>query len=246
MAERTYGNICILTALLATSGAPLSGCGGPQKEVKAADVELEEEDDGYTGVEHIGATAEVGALPEEDSVYAFRESFDEIQRCFIDGARRIDFIGGEISFQVWVNAGGDVEVVYADISTLGDRATEECMFAALRSAPWPKPVGGPIGVAQNAFEFEMTGDVRPPVQWDESEVEETLAEQRSEIASCKAGSSERFLATAYVDTDGTPMAVGMAAPNREDEAKSKCLVQLIEGLTFPSPGSWPSKVTFNL
>ena len=237
---------CRVWALASLLSVVVCGCGGSQKEANTADNDVEEVDDEYTGVEHISATAEIGALPEEDSVWAFRESFDAIQKCFIAGAHRIDFIGGEISFQVWVNSAGQVEEVYADNSTLGDRTTEQCMFDALRGAPWPKPVGGPIGVAQNAFEFEMTGDVRPPVPWDESQVADALASKRAEINECKNGSSEHFLATAYVDTDGRPMSVGMAAPNRHEEVNSDCLVQVVEGITFPSPGSWPSKVSFYL
>ncbi len=224
----------------------LLACGGSQTEAKPVDTEDQRHDDDYDSTAHIGATAEIGALPEEDSVYAFRESFDAIQECFLNGSKRLDFIGGEISFQVWVNSDGGVETVFAETSTLGDHTTEECMYDALRSAPWPKPVGGPVGVAQNAFEFEMTGDVRPPVAWEGDEIQETLSQSGGRIAECKQGSMEKFLATVYVDTDGTPMSVGMAAPNRHEAANSGCLIDLLSGLSFPSPGSWPAKVSFYL
>ncbi len=230
----------------ALTGVTLLACAGSQEEPKAANTELDDDGDDYDSTAHIGATAEVGALPEEDTVYAFRESFEAIQECFINGAKRLDFIGGEISFQVWVGSDGEVATVFAETSTLGDRATEECMYDALRAAPWPKPVGGPVGVAQNAFEFEMTGDVRPPVMWEGSEVEEALAASNQQINRCKHGSSERFLATLYVDTDGSPMSVGIASPNRHEADNSACIVEVLSGMRFPSPGSWPAKVSFYL
>jgi len=223
----------------------LSSCGGTQKEVETVDAE-DDADRAADSTAHIGATAEIGALPEEDSVYAFRESFEAIQECFVTGAQRLEFIGGEISFQVWVDAEGKVQTVFAQTSTLGDRRTEECMYDVLRNAPWPKPVGGPIGVAQNAFEFEMTGDVRPPVPWDGSEVAQTLAANAGQIAECKQGSQDPFVATVYVDTDGSALSVGIAAPSREDADNGRCLVDLLAAASYPSPGSWPAKVSFQL
>jgi hypothetical protein len=226
--------------------ALFAGCAGSQQAVTSAEPNQEDERDDWDSTAHIGATAEIGAMPEEESIEAFRNSFGEIQRCFISGAGRIDFIGGQISLQVWVGSDGEVQTVYADQSTLGDRQTEECMFNALRGASWPAPVGGPIAVAQNAFEFEMTGDVRPPVPWEEDQVADVLAEKRGQIMECKQGGTEKFLATAYVDTDGSAMSVGIAAPSRQDEANSECLVNLLSAATYPSPGSWPAKVSFYL
>jgi hypothetical protein len=205
-----------------------------------------EKESAHDGTSHIGATAEVGALPEEQSVYAFKESFDGIRECFTRGASRIEFLGGAISVQVWVDATGKVQNVFAPESTLGDRQTERCMFDAVRGASWPGSVGGPIAMAQNSFEFEMTPDVRPPVDWSEQQVEPALQENQSRIAECKDGSRDKFLATVYVDTDGTALAVGMAAPDREQEVHSDCLVDVLAQARYPTPGSWPAKVTFAL
>lgn len=226
-------------------GSVLLACGTKQ-EVKPVDVKLDEARDEYDPTRNIGATAEVGALPEEESVYAFKESFEGIRQCFIDGSERIEFLGGKISLQVWVNDQGRAQTVFAENSTLGDRKTERCMFDTLKGMSWPKPVGGPIAMAQNTFEFEMTGDVRAPVAWEEDQIEPALADNRGRIAACKGGVREKFTATVYVDTDGAPLSVGMAAPDRSQEAHSECLVELLSGLKYPTPGSWPAKVSFQL
>lgn len=228
------------------SGVTLIACGGTQPEAKQANANLDEERSDYDSTANIDMSAEVGALPEDEAIYAFKQSFRDIQDCFMRGARRIDFIGGQISIQVWVDSNGQVATVFAETSTLGDRQTERCMFDVLRGAQWPRPVGGPIAVAQNAFEFEMTGDVRAPVSWDEDRVSGVLGEMRSRIRECKDHSSEKFMATVYVDTDGTALSVGIAAPDRHQEANSDCLIDLLSSASYPSPGSWPAKVSFRL
>ncbi len=236
--------IVLLPCLLVTQITV--GCGGSSQEPNTADTAPQDERPDYDSTAQIGATAEVGALPEEEAIWAFKESFEDIQKCFVTGSRRIEFIGGQISFQVWVDSSGGVQTVFAEQSTLGDRETEECMYDVLRAAPWPRPVGGPIAVAQNAFEFEMTGDVRPPVDWDSEQVAEVLEEHREQIAQCKHGARESFLATVYVATDGRAMSVGMAAPDREVAESSRCLVDVLSQASYPAPGSWPAKVSFAL
>src|SRR5690606_23057600 len=136
--------------------------------------------------------------------------------------------------------------VFAERSTLGDRQTEVCMFNALKRATWPKPVGGPIGVAQNGFDFEMTGDVRPPVTWEDFDVDAALSEQSAALEECKGRYTGRYTATVYVNTDGTALSAGISAPNKEAEGASDCLARVLSEAVYPSPGSWPAKVTFAL
>lgn len=221
------------------------GCGGsePVPEVPRTSVRADDDEDTTS---HIGAMAEVGALPEEETVAAFTSSLDPIHECFVNGTKRIEFLGGEIAFNVVVGEKGKVETIFAERSTLGDRQTEQCMFSVLRNAHWPRPVGGLIGVAQNGFEFEMSDDVRPPVELENFDASAVLADLRSEIRGCKHGVAEAFTATVYIATNGQPISAGIAAPNRNAESASDCLVDVLKSAKFPSPGSWPAKVSFTL
>jgi hypothetical protein len=227
-------------ALLATSS-----CGGsePLPEVPTAPVH-DDDDEDYAP--EVGATAEVGAMPEEETVAAFSNSLQPIQNCFMDGVKRIEFLSGEIAFNVVVGRKGRVENIFAERSTLGDRQTEQCMFGVLRGAAWPEPVGGLIGVAQNGFEFQMSDDIRPPVELTNFDADDVLADVRSEIRGCKHGASGKFTATVYIDTNGSPISAGIAAPDKTAESASDCLVDVLKGAKFPQPGSWPAKVTFTL
>jgi hypothetical protein len=50
----------------------------------------------------------------------------------------------------------------------------------------------------------------------------------------------------YIDNDGSALSAGVSPPNKEAEAQSDCIVDVLSGAAYPSPGSWPAKVTFNL
>lgn len=190
-------------------------------------------------------SAEIGALPEEETVAAFHEAWPAIQDCFVRGSRRIEFLGGDIAFAVEVDASGSASV-FAKQTTIGDRTTESCMIDVLRKAAWPLPVGGRVGLAENGFGFEMTGDVRPPVIWDPEQVSEVLNVNATALEECKHGARGSFTATVYVDADGTAMGVGVSPPNQDAERSSDCIVDVLVSATYPSPGSWPAKVTFSL
>ncbi len=221
-------------------------CGGSRPPAEAPASEARSTDDDYDPTANIGATAEIGALPEEETVHAFQGSFEPIQSCFIAGSKRLEFLSGEIAFNVVVGSDGSAKDVFAERSTLGHRETERCMFDALRKVRWPKPVGGPIGIAQNGFVFEMADDVRPPLQWDDLDVDALLTEHADAVAECKGQHRGRYTATVYVDTDGRAMSAGIAPPDKHAEAASDCLTNVLSEVTYPSPGSWPAKVTFSL
>jgi hypothetical protein len=225
--------------------ASFVACGPDKPPADASTQDEKATHDDYDPTQGIEMTAEVGALPEEETVAAFRNSFPAIQDCFIQGSERIEFLGGDISFEVEVDASGQARV-FAKQTTIGDRKTESCMLDVLRGAAWPLPVGGHIGTAENGFGFEMTGDVRPPVMWDSSEVSDVLNQNASALNECKSGTHGTFTATVYVDANGSALGAGISPPNQEGEASSDCLVGVLVGATYPSPGSWPAKVTFSL
>lgn len=222
-----------------------TACGGsePPPQTPASQSDDRDDEDSTRG---IGAMAEIGAMPEEETVAAFRGALNPIQRCFLDGARRLEFLGGEVAIQVRVGRNGKVAGVFAERSTLGDRDTEKCMLRVLEQTSWPEPVGGLVGIAESPFEFDMRDDVRAPVALNGFDPDEALSEHRAALRECKGSVAGSFSATVYIDTDGSALAAGIAAPNAEAEAKSDCLVGVLKQAKYPSPGSWPGKATFSL
>jgi hypothetical protein len=194
----------------------------------------------------MAVSSEVGGLDEEKVNSTFESSVGALQRCLASGASSVEFLGGGVSFFVVVGADGSASEAYLEQSTLGDRKTEKCMLGALKAKSWPKPVGGKVGHARKSFDFDPPNDVRPPTEWEGKNVEPVLEKAAGKIAKCKEGSSGTFNATMYVDTEGHPLSVGVTPPDAAGEGAVDCLVDVLKGQQYPSPGSWPAKVTFTL
>jgi len=229
----------VTTCLLALPSL-LVACGGkqaPEAQSPAYEVDNEEDDSG--GIEMM---QEFGGMNEEKVKKTIENLYPTLSECLLNGSKRVDFLGGEVAFLVKVNTSGVAEIAHAERSTLGDFASERCMLGALKKSRWPKPVGGRIGLARTSIAFDPPSDVRPPVDWSESDVQKALAENDGELAACGRGGP--FEITAYVDTKGHVMTAGVAHADDAGEEAASCLVQAVEGIQFGSPGSWPAKVTF--
>jgi hypothetical protein len=231
---------CLCTVL------SVAACGGEEAGAlrpKLADRAPEQETDHLHGVR---ATSEVGGLNEEAVEVTFKSSLGKLQRCLNEGSSRLEFLGGSVSFFLKIDASGRVEHTHLESSTLGDRTTERCMMTALRSLSWPKPVGGEVGLARKSFDFDPPNDVRPPTDWSEDDVEPAVRKLSGKLRSCKNGSRGAFQATAYVAADGSVLAASVTPPDEAGEDDVDCLVEVLGEATFPSPGSWPAKVSFTL
>lgn len=223
----------------------LGACGGGEtpepKSPGDSDAPREHEDHPA-----MSASAEVGALDEGKVTQIFREAQSALEKCVAAGAARNELEGGDIAFLVKIGKSGKVVHAHAEKSTLGDRDTEKCMLEVLRKRSWPAPQGGDVGLARNSFGFDMPNDARPPTSWEASRVDDTMATVADEIASCKHGTRGDLTATVYVDTEGSATSVGIAAGDDSGEDAADCLVGVLKAAKYPSPGSWPAKVTFPL
>jgi hypothetical protein len=228
-----------------TAATLLAACGSDTPAKSANDVS-EEPSGSRGGSEGMSANAEIGALNEAAVDSAFQKSLSGFERCMQSGARRVEFIGGKVAFYIEVDREGALGDARLEESTIGDHDTEKCMLGVLRKKSWPKPVGGDKGYARKSFDFDPPNDVRPPTDWDSERLSEALKKLDRELGECKQGLSGRFKATMYVAIDGSALSVGVVPPNQAGEAALDCLVEKLKAETYPSPGSWPAKVSFEL
>jgi hypothetical protein len=228
-------------ALFAVSA--LLACGGGEPAAKAPATATETHDDAPSGV---GVSAEIGGLSEEKVDKTFQGSLSDLQSCLADGAKRVEFLAGSVSFFIKINERGKVDHAHLEKSTMGDRVTERCMLDSLAKKRWPKPVGGLHGLARKSFDFDPPNDVRAPTTWDGDRVSEGVSKLSRKLSACKKGARGSFEATLYVATDGSVLSAGVTPPDETGEADVDCLVDTLKGASFPSPGSWPAKVTFSL
>jgi hypothetical protein len=194
---------------------------------------------------HLTMSSEIGGLNEDKVNAAFESSLSGLEQCLHQGASRVEFLGGSVSFFVKIDTRGRVDGAYLEKSTLGDRDTEKCMLDTMRSKKWPKPVGGEHGLARKSFDFDPPNDVRAPADYDETHLNKGLDKIGGKLASCK-GKKGSYEATIYLATDGSVLSAGVTPPDEAGEDSVDCLVSTLKSASFPSPGSWPAKVTFTL
>jgi hypothetical protein len=186
---------------------------------------------------------ELGVLDEAE----VRSTFERVWRGAMTNCqkRSNEFVSGLTVVRMRVNHQGQVKWVYFKETVLGDRQAEKCMLDALRSASWPTPQGGEDGLAEQELAFADLAD-RPATEWDPARVQPALAKALEPLQECRAGVNGLFTATAVVKTDGSVRSVGIAPPDETGEQAADCIVDVIKGLTFPTTGSWPAKVTFDV
>jgi hypothetical protein len=191
-------------------------------------------------------SAEIGGLSEEKVDKTFQSALADFQSCLDEGAKRVEFLGGSVSFFIKIDEHGKVDHAHLEKSTIGDRDTEKCLLDTLRHKRWPKPVGGLHGFARKSFDFDPPNDVRAPTAWDGDRVADAVGKLSHKLSACKRSANGAFEATMYVGTDGAVLAAGVTPPDEAGESDVDCLVGALKGATMPSPGSWPAKVTFSL
>ncbi|MFZ5894432.1 MAG: AgmX/PglI C-terminal domain-containing protein [Myxococcota bacterium] len=233
-------------ALLVFGAVCVSACGGDEKPPPKTQVEAGAPKTEGNGLRGIRTSSEIGGMNEEQVDATFKSALASLERCLNRGTERIEFLGGSVSFFIKVNSDGKVSESYLEKSTLGDRETEKCMLSTLRNRSWPKPVGGMHGLARKSFDFDPPNDVRPPLEWDSEHIKSALKKLSDKLDECRDGNAGTFEATAYVSTEGSVLAAGVTPPNQAGESAVDCMVEAIRGASFPSPGSWPAKVSFSL
>jgi hypothetical protein len=189
---------------------------------------------------------QLGSLDEGKVNETFATLVPRFGECLSQGSSRVEFLGGHVKFALRISTQGSVKWAYLAESTLGDRDTERCMLNIAKSARWPLPQEGE-GQAQRAFDFDPSPDVRDAVPWGADRVAKALAGSRAKLSQCKSSAPGKYHATVYVQTNGSPLSAGVAPPDERGESGAvDCMVDVIKSMKFPSPGSWPAKVMFDV
>ena len=240
----------LLVNLLAAAALLEAGCGGNKPEPKAPeDTPVTDGPAEKPRARRDGPSVsqELGEIDAKATERAIAKVQPDVLACQKSGARRIDYLAGDVRAFVRLDADGHVHWSYLEGSTLGDRVTEKCILDALAKARWPKPVGGEAEI-RKSFLFDA-GDAREPSNWAPDKMFEAIARADADVGKCKAGVSGKFAVTAYVVPDGKGgkvESVGIAPPSKEGEAKVDCLVDVVRAMKVPSPGSYAAKVSFSL
>ena len=224
----------IALALAACSSAPPPPPDGPK-------------DDGPAPTrQHVvpSVESEIGALDATKVQAVFDGAAGALTQCYAQGVGRNELLAGDVKLAVRVAEDGSTRYAFFKDSTLGDRATEECMLGVLRKQTWPKPVGGKEGNADTTFGFDPGDENRPPVEWTEARMGDAYKKAKPALSKCRADAGAGPLkATLYVSTEGQAIGVGLSGADAKSEDAARCVVDLLAGLKYASPGSYAAKVT---
>jgi hypothetical protein len=183
----------------------------------------------------------LGTIPERKILATLEPKLPAFQRCFFDGSEAVPSIGGAIDLYFHVDEAGRVTAVYPKSSTIGHRATEQCILNEAQRSRFPEPKGGTGAELKWGFEMDPSG--RPPVQWDQARVSSVIDEHRDAIDQCGPG---RFSVTAYVEPGGRVIGAGAASDAADSAERIDCVVLEVSSWQMPDPGSYAAKVTFEL
>jgi hypothetical protein len=237
MHRKTMAAACALVLCAACGGDP-----EPQTAEPVATSGQEQAAAPRAGMEVEGL---MGTIPERKVHAALEPKLGAFQRCFAQGARAVELIGGGMEFYFRVGRDGRVEWVYPRGSSIGHRATEQCLLSTARSTRFPEPKGGDAAEVAWSFEIDVAEDVRPPVEWETSQVEPVLQEQRATLDAC--GLAEGALTvTAYIAPGGSVLAAGAAAASPDAAEQIDCALAAIAAWPMPDPGSYAAKVSFSV
>ncbi len=221
----------------------LAACGSSKPETETPE-ESGPKSDGGPRKSSLAVEAEIGAMNESDVLATFQKAQGALMGCFEKGAGRVRFLGGKVRFHLRVDESGGVKSAHLQQSSLGDRDTEECMLKVVRGKTWPAPQGGKEGIAETEFAFDPASDVRAPVEWDPADAGKNVGAARSALAKCRrSASAGPLVATVYVETDGSVMAVGLSGEDARTEEAASCVVSSLKEVKFNSPGSYAAKMT---
>jgi hypothetical protein len=226
------GSACLLAVMLAACGAT----SGDTKVDSAADKPEIHQKRPAKRESVPMIEADVGTLDEVAVKQSFAAAKEGIVKCLDSGSKRLSYLAGEIDVVVRVGKEG---VLYAlpSRSSLGDRATEECIVQVLKRQPWPAPQGGREAEARQHLSTTARG--RAAVELRAGDLGAVAAKAREEIARCRKG----IQVTAYIDPDGKPTSAGASLGDPESQSGVECAIAAVMKLRFPSPGSWMGKVT---
>lgn len=233
-----FGPLDRWTIPLAFGLCSLVGCASapPKPGVVDAAPRQDRVDTGPTSFE-----SEIGGMNELAVEESFKALSRPIGRCFESGAERVEAIGGTFTVAFRVDRQGATRWAYMKASTIGDRATENCILEIVRNKTWPKPLSGE-GLAQKTVDIEPA---KAPHVLDGKKASRTIHLAKARTAPCRKGVRGAFLATAYLEPDGRVRTAGVAPPDEKAESVVDCMIEELTKLKF-SPTGKLAKVTFEM
>ncbi len=188
---------------------------------------------------------QLGSIAPANVRQVMRDAEATLMACYTRRVEALPCLSGRVEFRIRVGEDGAVRWAIPTSSTLGDRATEQCMIEAATALRFNEPCGGE---AEVTYALDMDGgpDRRPATAWTPQRVETALRTRRTALATCRHGDRSPLQVTLYVAPDGTVAAAGAALASHQAMAMTDCVLREVQALRLPTPGSWYARTTVTI
>jgi TonB family protein len=171
---------------------------------------------------------ELGVLDTEDVEATMRDHFDDIRGCYTRAGKAQRYADGKVMLRFLVGGDGLAQDVLVIESTLGNYDVERCLVEVGRRISFHAPVGHKATTFEYPVEFRSTNQLAV-LEVDGVKLDHDLSVFLPQLAACGRLASEGASAIIYIEPNGFPGSVGLAAGSTLDEDVADCMVQTIRG-----------------
>ena len=211
--------------------------GGPEQALKRRKPKQAFED--TEGARSMQLDSEMGVLEGEDVNATMRDHFDDVRGCYSRAGKAQRYAGGRVLLRFLVAGDGSAQDVLVVESTLGNYDVERCLVEVGRRITFHAPSGRKATTFEYPVEFRSTNQVAV-MDIEGLKVEHDLSVFLPQLAVCGKLAPEEATAVVYIEANGTPGSVGLAAGSALDEDVGDCMVQTIR--TWKMSATLPGRV----
>jgi TonB family protein len=219
--------------------------GGPEHALKhrRASGGIHEADMSQTGMR---VDNELGVLDTEEVDATLKQHFDDIRNCYHRAGKAQRYAEGRVMLRFLVGGDGLAQDVLVIESTLGNYDVERCLVEVGRRITFRAPVGHKPTTFEYPVEFRSTNQLGV-LDADGLKVDHDLHVFLPQLAACGQLAANDASAIVYIEPNGFPGSVGLAAGTTLDEDVADCMVQTIRGwkMSATLPGH-VMRATFNI
>jgi TonB family protein len=171
---------------------------------------------------------ELGVLDTEEVDATLKQHFDEIRGCYHRAGKAQRYAGGRVMLRFLVGGDGIAQDVLVIESTLGNYDVERCLVEVGRRIAFRAPAGHKPTTFEYPVEFRSTNQLAV-LDVDGLKLDQDLSVFLPQLAACGQLAAEDASAIIYIEPNGRPGSVGLAAGTALDEDVGDCMVQTIRG-----------------
>jgi TonB family protein len=169
---------------------------------------------------------ELGVLETADVEEALQARVEDVRACYQRAGKAQDYAGGRVLLRFLVAGNGHVDDVWVVESSLGNYSVERCVVDIGRHVVFGAPSGKRATTFEYPIEFRSTNEMSV-LDIDGMKIEHDVAAFLPQLAACGPVAKQAVAAIIYIEPNGFPGSVGLAAGTTLDEAAADCVVQTI-------------------